>query len=138
MRLGDFTVDGGIRLTYTDVNPFSPVLYLFDSTARTAVGNADFVRVMPISGGTNIAARFDCQGDAGAGTMNIPGAATPTYAHETTIKNIVWNVKSGNFVVVPASLFGTSDTTRTGMFQSSASAVTWLFQFCSWNPSSNP
>lgn len=154
-KAGAFSVDGGYMHRIGANN--TEELYLFDSTARTAVGNADFVIVSVIAGGDNADtlnttvchAMFDTQGDGGSGSMLSINNST------TTAKNVVWclssinkdaqedSTLSGEFgtmgasLIVPASLFGTSDTTRTGRIIGWSGSATVdplvLFQFCSWN-----
>lgn len=155
-RWGDYTVNG----SYTRrVNTGSSSLYLFDSAAQTALAASDFVLVMctstTASADTPLLAnssnfRFDCQGDAGSGTILGSNVST------TTPKNVVWSTNSGNSgggndvsrdddngsvsmnfpLCLPASLFGTSDTTRTGMLTATSAASTAIlmeFIFCSWS-----
>lgn len=144
-RPGDYTIDGQY-VFYINVN--TEVLYLFDATAKTAVGNADFVMIQLTreSAIQTYSAQLDTQGDAGSGALLAAGTGTGT------AKNVVWSVYNENeefeggynqwdvgsgFLILPASLFGTTDTTRTGMvIRGVNSNVPITFTFCSWNPSS--
>lgn len=123
-RLGEFTIDGSIFVTSAGANTEGN--YLFDATARTAVGNADFVIVSATIGTTAATLRFDCQGDGGSGSLLASGTGT------STAKNVVWSLHVGRQIILPASLFGTSDTTRTGRLISSTASTLVYFQFCSW------
>lgn len=150
-RLGEYSVDGGIEFLVTHNTESN---YLFDSTARTAVGNSDFVIVTYIPGTTtssntpvdaNAHFLFDCQGDGGSGTLLAAGTGT------STAKSAQWggsrmhlpgmedDTQVGLFdttFVVPSYLFGTTDTLRTGRIicQNSAASTDGLihFSFCSW------
>lgn len=138
MRPGDYTLDGGIVKVYTDaVNPIGEQLFLFDSTAQAAAAASDFMIVHVVRANSNASIRFDFQGDAGSGALNIPGVVN-SYAHETTAKEVVWYMRAAKPLILPSSLVGSADSTRTGIFQADASATTLVFQFCSWNGSSVP
>lgn len=129
-RPGDYTVDGGIcflTVAITEAN------YLFDSTARTAVGNADFVTVTVVrTSATSDFSHvvFDTQGDGGSGALVTTGVGT------STAKNVVWVCQQTVTLFLPASLFGTTDTTRTGRVRAGSTNSSICFAFCSWNPSS--
>lgn len=121
-RLGEYSVDGGIAISFGT----SEANYLFDSTARTAVGNADFVLIGCGVGTTAASVRFDTQGDGGSGTLIAAGTGTGT------AKNVSWSLQVGRLLFLPASLFGTTDTLRTGRGISSTASTTVTFVFCSW------
>lgn len=125
-RLGEYTVDGAFAFTpsTTEGN------YLFDASAKTAVGNSDFTIVTQAvltNGSTGIrTVRFDCQGDSGSGSLASSGVGT------TTSKSVIHSCDQQTSIIVPSSLFGTSDSTRTGRIIVSSSNNRIRFIFCSW------
>lgn len=138
MRLGDYTV----LATTIIASPSGQGDYLFDSAVQAQVANADFVMVRfattqldtgiyELNSNANFV-KFDCQGDAGSGTMVAATGGT------SNPKNCVWYLFGNNVLTLPISLFGSADATRTGRIISFTTLGNVAFTLCAWNASSTP
>lgn len=123
-RPGNFTVNGGYYLNAGGIQDN----YLFDNALETAVSTSDFVMVTWATTSNNsiTIGYFDCQGDGGSGSLLAPGVGT------TTAGNAVWKTGPHSPLYLPISLFGTSNSTRTGRRIGSANAPLWSFIVCNW------
>lgn len=123
-RPGNFTIIGS---HYTGGNT-TVQNWLVDSGLRSQLSSANFTIVQWGLEGTTIRhlVRFDNQGDSGSST--IIAGATGT----TNPKNVLWLAIPGVNQYLPTSLMSDSDTTRTGVRQSSVGTGRLIVTVCQW------
>lgn len=103
--------------------------YLFDTTADGYLASSDFVMVnSETTSGTATCIIFDTQGDGGSGSLSLGDV-------DNTAGAVIWKVSGNSPICLPASIFPSGQSTRTGRLlnQTSTGSRGIVFTFCSWN-----